>query len=62
MDYLQFDGISSYVEVPDTPSFSLDMTGAITVAAWLRPDTLTFSACGRAKVNPNASQPADRGR
>ena len=44
MDYLQFDGVSSYCEVPDSPDLSIATTGALSVAAWIRPDTLTFSA------------------
>jgi len=42
VQYLQFDGTSSYFEVPDSPVFSVDTSGALTVAAWMRPDTLTF--------------------
>lgn len=44
MEYLQFDGTSSYVEVRDDPAFSIDTNGALTIAAWMRPDTLTFPA------------------
>jgi hypothetical protein len=39
---LPFDGVSTYVEVPDSADFSVPTTGGLTVAAWLRPDTLTF--------------------
>jgi len=42
VQYLQFDGTSSYFEVPNSPLFSVDTSGALTVAAWMRPDTLTF--------------------
>jgi Concanavalin A-like lectin/glucanases superfamily len=42
VQYLQFDGTSSYFEVPDSPLFSVDTSGALTVAAWMRPDTLIF--------------------
>lgn len=40
--YLAFDGFSNYVEVPDSADFSPATTGALTVSAWMRPDTLTF--------------------
>ena len=39
---LHFDGIHSFVEIPDSPDFSLTSTGALTVSAWIRPATLTF--------------------
>lgn len=39
---LPFDGLSSYVEMPDSADFSVPTTGGLTVAAWLRPDTLLF--------------------
>jgi hypothetical protein len=38
-----FNGVNSFVEVPDSDDFSVTTTGAITISAWLRPDTLTFS-------------------
>ena len=41
-DFLQFDGITNYVEVPDSEDFSVTTTGALTISAWMRPDTLTF--------------------
>jgi hypothetical protein len=40
--YLHFDGFQSYIEVPDSPDFSLTTTAALTVSAWIRPSTLTF--------------------
>jgi hypothetical protein len=40
--YLHFDGVQSYIEIPDSPEFSLTTTGALTVSAWIRPSTLTF--------------------
>src|SRR5271166_5777563 len=40
--YLHFDGYQSYIEIPDSPDFSLTTTGALTVSAWIRPSTLTF--------------------
>ncbi len=39
---LHFDGTSSYIEIPDSADFSVPTTGALTVAAWIRPDTLSF--------------------
>jgi hypothetical protein len=39
---VQFDGISSHVDVPDSPDLSIATTGALTVSAWMRPDTLNF--------------------
>lgn len=39
---LLFDGTSTYIEVPDSPDFSVSTTGALTVAAWIRPDVLQF--------------------
>ena len=43
MEYLQFDGASSYFEVPNSPVLSVAAAAALT-AAWMRPDTLTFPA------------------
>jgi hypothetical protein len=40
--YLQFDGRTSYVEVPDSPDLSVGSTGSLTVSAWMKPDTLSF--------------------
>jgi hypothetical protein len=40
--YLSFDGVTSYVEVADSPDFSAATTGALTVSAWIRPATLIF--------------------
>jgi hypothetical protein len=42
MSTLQFDGIKDYVEIADDAGFSVAMTGSLTVAAWIRPDVLTF--------------------
>ncbi len=39
---LHFDGLQSYIEIPDSPDFSLTTTGALAVSAWIRPSTLTF--------------------
>ena len=33
--YLTFDGVDDYIEVPDDPS--LDITGSITLTAWIKP-------------------------
>jgi hypothetical protein len=40
--FLHFDGIQSYVEIPDSTDFSIPTTGALTISAWIRPSTLTF--------------------
>ena len=40
--YLQFNGIDAYVEIPSIADYSLATTGALTVAAWIRPNTLNF--------------------
>ena len=40
--YLCFDGLQSYIEIPDSPDFSVPTTGALAVSAWIRPATLTF--------------------
>ena len=42
MSTLQFDGIKDYVEIADDAGFSVATTGSLTVAAWIRPDALTF--------------------
>ena len=39
--YLSFDG-TGYVEVPSQPAYSVDRTGELTVAAWMRPDVEEF--------------------
>lgn len=39
--YLRYDGLSDAVEVPSDPGFSVSAQG-LTVAAWMRPDALTF--------------------
>lgn len=39
---LLFDGSTTFIEVPDSPDFSVATTGALTVAAWIRPDLLQF--------------------
>jgi hypothetical protein len=42
MQTLLFNGTSTYIEVPDSVDFSASTTGALTVAAWMRPDALQF--------------------
>ena len=37
---VNFDGVTSYVEIDDSPDFSAATTGALTVSAWIRPATL----------------------
>src|SRR5262247_1601929 len=39
---LVFDGIDDYIEIPDSPDFSVATTGQLTVSAWIRTDVLTF--------------------
>ena len=38
-----FNGVNSFVEVPNSDDFSVATTGALSISAWVRPDTLTFS-------------------
>ena len=39
---LVFDGQDDYIEIPDSPDFSVATTGQISISAWIRPDVLTF--------------------
>jgi hypothetical protein len=39
---LTFDGRTTYIEIPDAPDFSIATTGELSIAAWIRPDTLSF--------------------
>jgi hypothetical protein len=39
---LHFDGLQSYIEIPNNPEFSLPTTGELTISAWIRPETPTF--------------------
>ena len=39
---LVFDGISNYVELDNGADFSVPTTGALTVSAWMRPDTFDY--------------------
>jgi hypothetical protein len=41
--YLKFNGLDNYVEIPSTVDYSIATTGELTIAAWIRPDTLNFS-------------------
>ena len=40
---IQLDGVKDFVEIPDHDAFSVNTTGELTVSAWVRPDTLSFS-------------------
>ncbi|MGX7000323.1 LamG-like jellyroll fold domain-containing protein [Caballeronia sp. KNU42] len=42
--YLALGGRDQYVEIPGSIAYSISTTGELTVAAWLRPDTLNFPA------------------
>lgn len=37
-----FDGQDEYVEIGSDPDFSIPQRGALTIEAWIRPDTLQF--------------------
>jgi hypothetical protein len=47
--YLQFNGKDAYVEIPSIADYSVATTGALSVAAWIRPSTLNFP-----NVEPNS--------
>jgi Concanavalin A-like lectin/glucanases superfamily len=38
----RYDGVGQYLTIPDAPDLSVTHTGALTLEAWLRPDTLQF--------------------
>jgi Concanavalin A-like lectin/glucanases superfamily len=40
--YLKFNGRDAYVEIPSVDDYSVSKTGELTIAAWMRPDTLNF--------------------
>ena len=40
--YVHFNGIDQYIEIPGSPDLSVSPHG-LTVSAWMKPDTLTFS-------------------
>ncbi len=56
---LSFDGSDDYVSVAD--STSLDVTGAITVEAWLKPNTVSNSLDWRAVVYKLHTSGTDKG-
>lgn len=37
-----FNGLDAFVEIPDADVFSISTTGALTVSAWVSPETLNF--------------------
>lgn len=37
-----FNGSSQYIEIPNDVALSVNLTGILTIEAWLRPDTLQF--------------------
>ncbi len=39
---LHFDGAQTYIEISTSTDFSVPTTGALTVSAWIKPDTLLF--------------------
>lgn len=39
-----FDGRTGYVEIPDQDAYSASTTGAITIEAWMRPDSVSMPA------------------
>jgi len=45
--YLEFNGRESYVEIPSIADYSASTTGELTIAAWIRPDTLNFPSVER---------------
>lgn len=49
--YLHFDGMQSYIEIPDSPEFSLTTTGSLTVSAWIRPEGLIFPTAEKGYVH-----------
>jgi hypothetical protein len=40
--YLKLNGVDNYVEIPSIDDYSIAATGELSVAAWIRPDTLNF--------------------
>jgi hypothetical protein len=38
----RFDGVSSYIQIPDHDAFSVPTTGDFSASVWMRPDVLTF--------------------
>jgi hypothetical protein len=40
--YLKLDGVKSFVEIPSIADYSIATTGELSIATWIRPDTLNF--------------------
>src|SRR5262249_45050331 len=40
--YLKLDGVNNFVEIPSSADYGIATTGELSVAAWIRPDTLNF--------------------
>jgi hypothetical protein len=40
--YMHFGDNKSYLEIPDSPKFSLATTGELTISAWIRPEVQDF--------------------
>jgi hypothetical protein len=40
--YLKFNGRDAYVEIPSLAGYSVSATGKLTIAAWIRPESLNF--------------------
>jgi hypothetical protein len=38
----QYNGMDSFIELPDNDIFSVSTTGQMSISAWIRPDTLMF--------------------
>jgi hypothetical protein len=49
--YFHFDGLETYIEVPNSPDLSLTTTGALAVSAWIRLSTLKFPRTERKGVD-----------
>jgi hypothetical protein len=47
--YLEFNGHNAYVEIPSHDDYSVSTTGELTIAVWLRPETLNFPAVEKDK-------------
>lgn len=41
---LGFDGFDDFIEIPDSPAFSVSAISQVMVSAWSSPDILTFRA------------------
>jgi concanavalin A-like lectin/glucanase superfamily protein len=46
--YLKLNGLNNFVEIPSSTDYSIATTGELSVAAWIRPDTLNFPSWERA--------------